>query len=154
MRPSDFARYIAYNTWTPRPIAGSEGLRPVSWAPVVEQWGAAQLHSRFHELAGRDMTPRDYASWAAVRAIGEAVTRTKSADPTTIRAYLLSDKFELAGFKGRKLTFRDWNGQLRQPVHLVHPRAQAAMAPLEGFLHQSNELDTLGLDRPESACDA
>lgn len=151
---NDFARYIPYNTWLPRPIAGAEGLRPVSWAPVVEQWGAAQLHSRFHDLAGRDMTPRDYAAWAAVRAVGEAVTRTQSADPATIRDYLLSDQFELAGFKGRPLSFRTWNGQMRQPIPLVTRAALVAQAPLDGFLHQRTELDTLGLDAPESPCTA
>lgn len=150
----DFGRYVPYNTWEARPVAGSEGLVPVAWAPVVEQWGAAQLQSRFEAAAGRDMAPEDYGAWAAVRAIGEAVTRTSSADPATIRAFLLSDDFELAGFKGRPLTFRAWNGQLRQPIPLVHPRALVASAPLEGFLHQRTELDTLGLDEPESACTA
>ena len=151
---NDFARYIAYNTWLPRPVAGSDGLQPVAWAPVVEQWGAAQLHSRFHDLAGRAMTPHDYASWAAVRAVGEAVTRTGSADPAVLRAYLLSEDFELAGFKGRPLSFRGWNGQMRQPVPLVTRSAMVAQAPLEGYLHRRTELDTLGLDEPESGCTA
>ncbi|SHH74104.1 ABC transporter substrate-binding protein [Marivita hallyeonensis] len=150
----DFARYISFNTWQPRPVAGSEGLRPVVWHRVVEQWGAAQLQSRFTELAGRDMKDRDYAVWAAMRAIGEAVTRTGAADAATLREYMLSDAFELAGFKGRPLTFRAWNGQLRQPIPLVHERALVAQAPLEGFLHQRTELDTLGLDEPESGCSA
>lgn len=148
----DFGRYIAYNTWTPRPVAGSEGLVPVAWAPVVEQWGAAQLQSRFTDLAARPMQSRDYAAWAAVRAIGEAVTRTGAADTATLRAYLLGPDFELAGFKGRPLSFRGWNGQLRQPIPLVTQRALVAQAPLEGFLHQVNELDTLGRDAPESDC--
>jgi ABC transporter substrate binding protein (PQQ-dependent alcohol dehydrogenase system) len=148
----DFARYVPYNTWEPRPVAGSEGLRPVGWDRVVEQWGAAQLQSRFEDLADRPMRPLDYAAWAAFRAIGEAVTRTGSDAPATLRAYLLSDAFELAGFKGRPLTFRTWNGQLRQPIPLVHANAQAALAPLDGFLHPRTELDTLGLDAPESGC--
>lgn len=150
----DFGRYILYNTWEARPVTGSEGLTAVAWAPVVEQWGAAQLQSRFRDLAGRAMRPEDYANWAAIRAIGEALTRTGSGDPATLRAFMLSDDFELAGFKGRPLTFRPWNGQLRQPIPLVHPRALVASAPLEGFLHQRSELDTLGLDQPESACTA
>lgn len=150
----DFARYISYNTWRPRPVAGSEGLRPVAWHRVVEQWGAAQLQSRFEDLADRPMLDRDYAAWAAIRAIGEAVTRTGSSDAATLRAFILSDAFELAGFKGRPLTFRTWNGQLRQPIPLVHERALVAQAPLYGFLHHHNELDTLGLDQPESNCTA
>lgn len=150
----DFARYISFNTWRPRPVAGSEGLRPVAWHRVVEQWGAAQLQSRFHDLAGRDMRDRDYAAWAALRAIGEAVTRTGSDDVQTLRAYLLSEDFELAAFKGVPQTFRHWNGQMRQPIPLVHERALVAQAPLDGFLHQRNELDTLGIDEAESDCTA
>lgn len=150
----DFGRYIAYNTWRPRPVAGSEGLVPVAWAPVVEAWGAAQLHSRFEDAHGRSMLDGDYPAWAALRSIGEAVTRTNAGDAPTLRAFLLGPDFELAGFKGRPMTYRDWNGQLRQPMPLVHPRALVAQPPLEGFLHQTTELDTLGIDAPETACTA
>lgn len=149
----DFGQYVQYNTWLPRPVAGTAGLEPVAWDRVVEQWGAAQLQSRFQEQTGRSMTSLDYAAWAAVRSIGEAVTRTKSADAATIRDYLFSGKFALAGFKGAKMTYRQWNGQLRQPIPLVHPESVVALAPLEGFLHHTSELDTLGLDKPESTCE-
>lgn len=150
----DFGRYVLYNTWEARPVVGSEGLGAEAWGAAVEQWGAAQLQSRFEEAHDRDMAPRDYAAWAALRSIGEAVTRTQAKDVDTVRAYLLGPDFELAGFKGRPLTFRTWNGQLRQPMPLLHPRALVANAPLEGFLHQETELDTLGIDEPESNCTA
>ncbi|WP_245794917.1 ABC transporter substrate-binding protein [Thioclava marina] len=152
--PGDFARYIAYNTWVARPLAGSEGLKPVGWSGVVEQYGAAQLQNRFREAAGREMQQADFAAWIAVAALGEAFTRTQSTDPAMLRTYMLSDAFRLAGFLGRPLSFRNWNGQLRQPIPLVTERAVAALAPLEGFLHQINELDTLGVDAPESPCTA
>lgn len=148
----DFARYLPYNTWLPRPVAGSEGIRPVAWSAAVESWGAAQLQHRFKDSAGRSMRAVDYAAWAAIRALGEAVTRTSGTDAATLRAYMVSDAFELAGFKGLKLSFRNWNGQMRQTIHLVQPRAVVANAPLPGFLHQHTELDTLGLDAPESGC--
>jgi ABC transporter substrate binding protein (PQQ-dependent alcohol dehydrogenase system) len=150
----DFGRYIPFNTWEPRPVAGSEGLQPVTWSRVVEQWGAVQMQNRFADQAGRAMRPKDYSAWAAYRALGEAVTRTQSDDPTVLREYILSDDFELAGFKGRAMNFRAWNGQLRQPIPLVTDRAVVAMAPLEGFLHQRTELDTLGIDEAESQCQA
>jgi len=150
----DFSQYILYNTWLPRPVAGSAGLTPVAWSPVIEQWGAAQLQSRFRKQADRDMTSRDYANWAAVRAIGEAVTRIQSEQPDQVRQYLLSEDFELGGFKGAALSFRRWNGQLRQSVQLVHAKAVVASAPIEGFLHAKTELDTLGLDSPNSQCNA
>lgn len=151
---NDFARYIPLNTWLPRPVAGSEGLVPTTWSRVVEQWGAAQLQSRFHEHAARDMRPQDYAAWAAIRTVGEAVTRTGGNDPKALRDYILSDSFELAAFKGRPLSFRTWNGQLRQPIPLVTQTALVAQAPLPGYLHQRTELDTLGTDQPESTCKA
>jgi len=148
----DFGQYVLYNTWLPRPVAGTAGLEAVAWDRVVEQWGAAQLQSRFIEQSNRPMTSLDYAAWAAVRSVGEAVTRTKLTDPQALKEYIRSDKFSLGGFKGAKMTYRDWNGQLRQPIPLVHPESVVALAPIEGFLHHRTELDTLGLDDPESNC--
>lgn len=148
----DFGRYVFGNTWLPRPVAGSEGITPVAWSPAVESWGAAQLQARFAKSAGRPMRPVDFAGWLAVRTIGEAVTRTSKASVSDIRSYVLSDAFELAAFKGRKQSFRDWNGEMRQPIPIVQPRAVIATAPMPGFLHQFSELDTLGQDRPESKC--
>ncbi|WP_434054304.1 MAG: ABC transporter substrate-binding protein [Roseibium sp.] len=150
----DFGRYVPFNAWEPRPVAGTEGLVPAAWDRTVEQWGAAQLQNRFEESAGRQMRPVDYAAWAAMRTIGEAVTRTNQAEAGPIRDYIMSEDFELAGFKGRPQTFRSWNGQMRQPIPLTHPRAVVAQAPFEGFLHQRTELDTLGMDEAESACTA
>lgn len=150
----DFGRYVLHNTWLPRPVAGTHGLHPEAWASVIEAWGAVQLQNRFEERAGRAMRSRDYAAWVAVRAIGEAVTRTNSADPAVLRTFMLSSDFQLDGFKGRGLSFRSWNGQLRQPIAVVNDRALVTLAPVEGFLHQRNEMDSLGLDAAESACAA
>lgn len=150
----DFARYVPDNTWLPRPVAGSEGLRGEGWAPVLEQWAAVQLQNRFEKHAEREMSTRDYAAWTALRTIGEAVTRVNSAEPQALHDFIFSDQFALDGFKGRSLTYRDWDGQLRQPMPVVNPRALVELTPLDGYLHQHNEMDTLGLDRPESACKA
>ncbi len=150
----DFGRYVEHNTWLPRPVAGSDGLVPVAWSAVIESWGAVQLQNRFRDHAGRSMRSQDYAAWLAIRAIAEAVTRTNSADPAQIRAHLLEDGFQMDGFKGRGLSFRAWNGQMRMPIAVVNARALVTLAPVEGFLHQRNEMDTLGLDQPESDCAA
>lgn len=149
---NQYGFYIPYNTWLPRPVAGSHGLTPVAWHHSIEQWGAAQLQNRFYEFSGRTMQNEDYAAWLAVRAIAEAVTRTKSTDRDVIKHYLLSKEFELAAFKGRKLTFRDFNGQLRQPIPLVQPNALVSQSPQQGFLHPITDLDTLGYDKPEVKC--
>jgi ABC transporter substrate binding protein (PQQ-dependent alcohol dehydrogenase system) len=110
------------------------------------------LQDRFYEFAERRMNSIDYASWLAARTVGEAVTRTKSAEVKAMRDYIFSDKFVQDGFKGSGLSYRTWNGQMRQPIPLASEDALVTLAPLEGFLHQSTELDTLGLDQPESKC--
>jgi ABC transporter substrate binding protein (PQQ-dependent alcohol dehydrogenase system) len=98
------------------------------------------------------MTEEDYGAWLAVRAIGESATRTKSVDFDKVKTFMLGEEFALAGFKGVPLSFRRWNGQLRQPVLIASERSMVAVAPVEGFLHPKNELDTLGYDEPESKC--
>lgn len=150
----EFGEYLPYRTEDPRPVAGTQGLVPTSWSCTHEQWGATQLQRRFEALADYPMGVRDHAAWLAMRAIGEAVTRTGSADPDVLRAALLSPAFALAGFKGVPLSFRDWDGQLRQPVLLSGERMLVSVSPQDGYLHEFSELDTLGLDRPESACRA
>ncbi len=148
----EFGEYLAYRTWLSRPVVGTQGLIPATWHRAHEQWGAAQLQSRFLKAFGRRMTPLDNHVWAAVRAIGEGATRTDSTAFEAIRDYIRSPDFELAGFKGQKLTFRRWNWQLRQPILLAAPRALVSVSPQPGFLHPYSLLDTLGLDEPESDC--
>ncbi len=147
-----FAGYLPYRTWSPRPVTGSAGLRPTSWDPSHELWGAAQLQNRFERLFKRGMSAGDNQAWVAMRMIGDAVAHSGSADPKTIHDALLSPDFSLAGFKGEKLTLRDWNQQLRQPILLTDGRGTVSVSPQEGFLHQTSELDTLGSDRPETKC--
>jgi ABC transporter substrate binding protein (PQQ-dependent alcohol dehydrogenase system) len=147
-----FAAYLPYRTWDARPVAGSAGLVPTSWDASQDQWGAIQIQNRFVKLNARRMTALDMQAWLAVRMVGEAAARTRSGDPATIAAYLKSPDFSIAGFKGQRLTLRDWNLQLRQPILLVDGRMVVSVSPQDGFLHQVSELDTLGIDRPETTC--
>ena len=148
----EFGDYLSYRTFDPRPVAGTQGLVPSAWARPHEQWGATQLQDRFLHQAKRWMTDRDYAAWMAVRAIGEAATRAKSSDPAAISAYLRGDRFELAAYKGARLSFRSWDGQLRQPILLADGRSLVSVSPQPEFLHQFSALDTLGIDKPETKC--
>ena len=148
----EFGDDLSYRTFDPRPVAGTQGLVPSAWARPHEQWGATQLQERFLHQAKRWMTDRDYSAWMAVRAIGEAATRAKSADPTAIISFMRSDRFELAAYKGARLSFRSWDGQLRQPILLADARSLVSVSPQPGFLHQFSELDTLGIDQPETKC--
>ena len=98
------------------------------------------------------MTALDMQAWTAVRMIGEAAARVNSADPKVMLDYMRGTDFAVAAFKGRKLTVRDWDQQLRQPILLTDGRVIVSVSPQEGFLHQFSELDTLGIDHPETKC--
>src|ERR1700704_986037 len=147
-----FASYLPYRTWDPRPVAGSAGLVPKSWDAAQDQWGAVQMQNRFFKLNSRRMTALDMQAWTAARMIGEAASRTNSRDPKSLLDLLKGPDFSVAAFKGQRLTLRDWNLQLRQPILLADGRMIVSVSPQEGFLYQVSELDTLGLDRPETKC--
>lgn len=149
-----FGDYIAYRTWVPRPVAGTAGLVAASWHPAIELWGGTQFQNRFKRMNNRNMRPLDYDAWLAIRVIGEAATRTKSNTYADLNKYIHSPEFEVAAFKGVKTTFRAWNGQLRQPLIVTTPKLLVSISPQQGFLHQLTELDTLGLDKPETKCKA
>ena len=148
----EFGEYLDYRTWNPRPVIGTQGLIAAAWHKTHEQWGAVQIQNRFKDKTGRWMEEQDYAAYLAVRAIGEAATRSQANDLAHVKDYMLSEAFALNGYTGTPLSFRSWDGQLRQPVLLAAPRSLVAVAPIEGFLHPKTELDTLGYDQPESHC--
>lgn len=99
------------------------------------------------------MKSRDWAAWMAVKIIAESVQRSKSADFSTIAAHIRNQDAVFDGFKGNRLNFRPWNNQLRQPVLLATHNWVVDRAPITGFLHKDNNLDTLGFDQRESLCE-
>ena len=149
----EFARDVPYQTVQPRLVVGSEGLAAAGWHWAWERHGAPQLEKRFQKAAKRPMRDFDWATWMAVKAVVEAVLRTEGGDFTAVRDFLLGDEIVLDGFKGNRLNFRPWNRQLRQPLLLVTHNWVVDRAPLRGFLHQTNNLDTLGFDERDSRCE-
>ena len=147
-----FAGYLPYRTWLPRPVVGSAGLVPGTWNAAFDQWGAVQLQNRFTAKFQRTMSTMDLQAWTAVRMVGEAVAHSGSADTAKLLAYMKGPDFSVAAFKGQKLTLRDWDLQLRQPIVLFDGRNTVSVSPQEGYLHQYSTLDTLGTDRPTSKC--
>ena len=147
----DFVRTVPYHTVRPRPVVGSIDLEPVAWHWTWEHNGAPQVNSRFDKSGGRRMEGADWAAWIAVKMIVQSTLRTRSTDFAKQRDFILGD----AGFDGDKglpVGVRPWDHQLRQAVLLAAPYMVVASAPLEGFLHRLNDLDTLGDDEPETPC--
>ncbi|GKY88456.1 ABC transporter substrate-binding protein [Sinisalibacter aestuarii] len=150
----EFSRYVPYQTMLPRPVIGATGLVALEWHWALERYGAPQVNSRFADIAdGRRMGWQDWSAWTAARAVLTAHAKSRDPAPEAIDAFLRSDRLRLDGSKGVPMTFRPWNGQLRMPIVLATHNAIIDIAPIEGFLHQTNTLDTLGQDEAEFACD-
>jgi ABC transporter substrate binding protein (PQQ-dependent alcohol dehydrogenase system) len=148
----DFARQVPYRTLRPRPVAGSIDLEPVAWHWTWDHNGAPQVNSRFEKRSGgRHMESTDWASWIAVKMVAQAALRARSTDFKAQRKFMLSEG-SFDGNKGLAVSVRRWDHQLRQAILLAAPYAVVAQAPVEGFLHKTNNLDTLGDDQPESPC--
>ncbi|ODR98023.1 hypothetical protein AUC68_10985 [Methyloceanibacter methanicus] len=149
----DFGDYLAYRTYSPRPVVGTQGLQALAWDPSYTEYGAMRFQNALPKLANRNPVERDYLAWIAFRSLSDTLKNTGSVDPEEVKAYMLSDDFKLAAYKGQAMNFRDWDHQLRQPIILGGgPRVPVSTSPQEGFLHPKYVTDTLGFDKPESKC--
>lgn len=149
----EIGRYVPYQTSLPRPVVGSAGLVAEAWAWSWDQDAGAQLQHRYEEKAlPYRMNSGGWAAWEAVKAVASAVVRTKSGSFEEMRDYILGERLNLDTVKGNPGSFRTWDHQLRQPLLLATPDAVIARAPFEQFLHEINDLDTLGIDAPETGC--
>jgi ABC transporter substrate binding protein (PQQ-dependent alcohol dehydrogenase system) len=148
----DFARTVPYRLSRPRPVMGSIDLEPVAWHWTWERHGAPQVNSRFEKKSGgRRMEAPDWAAWMAAKMVVQSSLRTQSADFAKQRAFILGDG-NFDGDKGLAVSVRAWDHQARQAILLAAPYEVVADAPVEGFLHRTNTLDTLGDDEQESPC--
>jgi ABC transporter substrate binding protein (PQQ-dependent alcohol dehydrogenase system) len=148
-----FGDYLAYRTYLPRPIVGTQGLQALAWDSSYTEYGAMHFQDALPKLAKRAPTERDYTAWLGGRSMTDGVMRSGKLTPPEVKAYLLSDQFRLEGFKGQAMSFRPWDHQLRQPIILGGgTRVPVSVSPQEGFLHPTNVTDTLGFDKPETKC--
>ncbi len=148
----EFARALPYRTALPRPVVGDGGLAALAWHAQFERFGAPQVSRRFAKAHQRPMTAHDWASWLAGRAlVAAAVAAPNGPLPALHKAIAEAD---LDGSKGVNLSFRPWDGQLRQPLLLSDGQGVVGVAPADGVLHPKNVLDTLGADAAEKLCKA
>jgi ABC transporter substrate binding protein (PQQ-dependent alcohol dehydrogenase system) len=150
----EFAREVPYRAVLPRPVLGSNGLTAQAWSAFYERHGGPQLSRRFQRASGRAMGSYDWAAWMAARVAAEAAAAEPKGNAAQQLRALKQGTLAFDGYKGQRLSFRAWDGQLRQPLLLAHGNGIAEVAPLEGFLHPRSTLDTLGHDAPETGCKA
>ena len=148
----EFARTVPYATQWPRPVVGANGLVALPWHPLWERNGGPQLSRRFAKKAGHPMGGHDWAAWMAGRAIATVLAEQPRAPVAAQLKALRGGAVGIDGFKGPRLSFRAWDGQLRQPVFLGHADGVIGTAPLDGVLHPKEVMDTLGVDEAESTC--
>lgn len=146
----EFARALPYRTVLPRPVVGDAGLVAVAWHAQFERYGAPQVSRRFAKATKRPMTAHDWASWVAGKVLVGAATALPKG-PNAAWAKAIAEA-PVDGSKGTQMSFRKWDGQLRQTMLLTDGQGVIAQAPVEGLLHPTNVLDTLGVDAPEKAC--
>lgn len=148
----EFARTLPYRTVLPRPVVGDAGLVALGWHSQFERFGAPQVVRRFAKATKRAMTAQDWAAWMAGKALVALVSAAPKGTPATWAQAL--PKLQLDGSKGTQMSFRGWDGQLRQPLQLTDGQGVVGAAPIEGLLHPNDVLDTLGADAPEKLCKA
>jgi ABC transporter substrate binding protein (PQQ-dependent alcohol dehydrogenase system) len=148
----EFARALPYRTALPRPVVGDAGLTALAWHAQFERFGAPQVIRRFARAHGRPMTAHDWAAWMAGRALVAAVLAAPNGPAASWHKALAAN--ELDGSKGVTMSFRPWDGQLRQTLLLTDGQGVIGSAPVDGILHPRNTLDTLGADAPEKLCAA
>lgn len=148
----EFAMNLPFRTALPRPVVGDAGLAALAWSPKFERYGAPQVTRRLTKAVGRPMGAHDWPVWLAGKALVAAASAAPRG-PAAAFAKALAEA-ELDGSKGISMSFRPWDGQLRQPLMLSDGHGVAAVAPLEGVLHARNNLDAIGADAAEKLCKA
>lgn len=139
--------------------ADTAALTAVAWDPSFVRFGADTLNARFRSRFGTGMSPAAWGAWFAVKILWESALRARSGAPAAIAEFLARDTTQFDGYKGRPLSFRAWDHQLRQPVYVMTRAANGALThPIEEPVALSGEessrtlLDRLGATAAASPC--
>jgi hypothetical protein len=130
-----------------------------AWDPSLVRFGADTLNQRFRARFGQSMTADAWTAWVAIKMLWEASLRARATDSAAIGAYLRAESTQFDGHKGRPLSFRSWDQQLRQPVYVVArgtggtTRVVAELpAPTDDTESSRDVLDRLGTHQADSRC--
>ena len=131
--------------------------RCVAWDASLVRFGADTLNQRFQTRYGQPMSDESWTGWLAVKMLWESALRAKTAEPTALAAALTRDSTRFDGHKGRALSFRPWDHQLRQPVYVLTGGSGALPSvevPVASAANVSSTvvLDELGVSADRTAC--
>ncbi|HYD54691.1 MAG TPA: hypothetical protein VEA99_18805 [Gemmatimonadaceae bacterium] len=128
-----------------------DAARVETWLPTLEAFGAAQLNDRFRHAMRTPMTSAAWAGWFAVKVATDAHLRRGT---RSLRDALARDDARFDGHKGKPLSFRAWDRQLRQPLYVVPAGGGAPVeVPRRGGAGTAREqLDAVGTRAANSPC--
>ena len=142
---------IRVNVVNPDAVIRGSKIWSGKWSQ--ERAAANQIAEADLEAFYRDRSSDRRLTTTTTSMIGQVVLGQRGPAPVAQQLKALrGGSTTLDGFKGRSLSFRAWDGQLRQPLFLSHVDGVVGTAPLDGVLHPKEVLDTLGVDEQESAC--
>lgn len=124
----------------------------VAWDPALERFGADTLNQRFRSRFGRMMDEDAWCGWMAVKVLWESALRVRSAAPDRLSEFLSRDTTQFDGHKGRPLSFRRWDHQLRQPLYVRRGESLVEMPAAAGEESSRDLLDRLGTRASQSSC--
>ena len=125
----------------------------ITWDGSLVRFGADTLNDRFRKRFGHSMNSAAWGAWFAVKALWESSLRMKSADPPQLAEYLRRETTQFDGHKGRPLSFRAWDHQLRQFLY-ARVGGKLVDVPQSATPETTSRefLDKLGVSRANSSC--
>ena len=138
--------------------AMSRGSASVTtWDASLQSFGADTLNQRFRARFDRPMDGDAWAGWFAVKALAEGTLRASGGSTAGLIAFFESERGAIDGHKGRPLSFRPWDHQLRQPLYLRSSPEQPVPSEVPRVADSAGRdsrdlLDNLGTKRTESLC--
>jgi hypothetical protein len=135
---------------------GDSAAVVTAWDASLRSFGADTLNQRFRARFDRAMDGDAWAGWFAVKALTEGTLRARQGETAALIAYLESANSGIDGHKGRPLSFRAWDHQLRQPLYLVSPNGKTVAEVPAASANPSGDsrdvLDLLGTTQSDSSC--
>lgn len=104
-------------------IPGLIGVWPAMWHYTLEKFSGRELNGRYTRRFNERLDGPAWSAWAAFKMAGEALLRSGPSPQALIEFFESSPPFD--GHKGRALTFRKWDHQLRHPMYLVRSKDEA-----------------------------
>ena len=128
------------------------------WHGSLERYGAAQVNDRYRAEFRAPMDSLAWSAWMAVKIVAEAAVRLRGFETQRVTDWLEDPRTRFDGHKGRALSFRAWDHQLRQPLFWIDHSGGPVLElpPVErgasAGASAAEQLDRIGTSAAASTC--